>query len=70
MAAHHYEIVVDGVAGRVVRAVFDEFEIVVDGDRTRLRAELPDQAALFGALDRARALGLEIVALNRTTPGG
>ena len=57
------EITIRGAAGATVRAAFDEFEFEVSrsGRRTRLRADLPDQAALYGVLERMRDLGVEII---------
>ena len=68
MAFVRYEIVVRGIAGAGVRAAFADFDLAVAGSCTHLQADLPDQAALFGALDRLRNLGMEIVAL-RQVPG-
>lgn len=57
------EITIRGAAGATVRAAFEEFEFEVSrsGRRTRLRADLPDQAALHGVLERMRDLGVEII---------
>ena len=57
------EITIRGAAGATVRAAFEEFEFEVSrsGRRTRLRADLPDQAALYGVLERMRDLGVEII---------
>ena len=57
------EITIRGAAGATVRAAFAEFEFDVSrsGRRTRLRADLPDQAALHGVLERMRDLGVEII---------
>ena len=57
------EITIRGAAGATVRAAFTEFEFEVSrsGRRTRLRADLPDQAALHGVLERMRDLGVEII---------
>jgi hypothetical protein len=65
MVGQLYEIVVRGVAGPGVRSAFAEFDVSVDDSCTRLRAVLADQAALFGALDRARDLGLEVIELRQ-----
>ena len=65
VAGHHYEIVVFGAAGAGVQAAFDEFEVDVGNSCTRLRTLFVDQAALFGALDRVRNLGLELVEVRR-----
>lgn len=60
MFYRRYRIVVSGVIGHAGRRAFEGFTIdQVDGD-TALRANL-DQAALFGALNRVLALGLELI---------
>jgi len=65
VAAHRYEIVVFGAAGPGVQAAFEGFDVQVSPNCTRMSAALIDQAELFGALDRVRDLGLELVALRR-----
>ena len=62
------EITIRGAAGERVRAEFAEFEINIArrDTRTRLRASLPDQAALHGVLERMRDLGLEILEVRIT----
>ena len=44
-----------------MRAEVDDCEVIVDPDRTTLRAELPDQAALSGLFLRITGLGLEVI---------
>lgn len=61
MRPHTYEIVFAGQADRTLRAQFDEFEVSTGPDTTTLRAELPDQAALCGLVQRIVGLGLEII---------
>jgi len=39
----------------------DEFEVTVEKTTTTMRGELADQAALHGAIDRVRSLGLELL---------
>ena len=56
-----YEITFVGQAGTVLRAEFDDCEIAVGPGITTLRAELPDQGALYGLLQRITSLGLELV---------
>jgi hypothetical protein len=65
------EITIRGDAGATVRAAFEEFEFKVaqTGTRTRLRADLPDQAALHGVLERMRDLGIEILEVRISTEG-
>lgn len=61
MRPHTYEIVFAGQADRTLRAQFDECEVSTGPDTTTLRAELPDQAALCGLVQRIVGLGLEII---------
>ena len=56
-----YVITVRGVAGRFVRAAFDDVEVTAAGDTTVLRSARADQAALHGLLRRIQDLGLDIV---------
>ncbi len=41
------------------------WEVAIDPVRTVLRGWVPDQAALFGILARARLLGLEVLEVRR-----
>jgi hypothetical protein len=61
---HRYRIVVSGHLGEACREAFGSFKIELDGMNTALVAEL-DQSALYGALNRVQALGLELVALRQ-----
>ena len=56
-----YEITFTGQAGAVLRAEFDDCEISVGPATTTLRAELPDQGALHGLMQRISILGLELL---------
>jgi hypothetical protein len=56
-----YEITFAGQAVPAVVDAFDEFEVTVEKTTTTLRGELADQAALHGAIDRVRSLGLELL---------
>ena len=55
-------------AGATIRAAFEEFEFDRPrrDTRTRLRACLPDQAALYGVLERMRDLGVDILEVRIT----
>jgi hypothetical protein len=64
-----YEITFTGQAGTALRAEFDDCEITVDRGTTTLRAELPDQGALSGLVQRIIGLGLEVVHLQLVAPG-
>ena len=59
-----YEITFTGQAGSTVRAEFDDCEVTVGPDTTTLRAELPDQGALTGLIQRITGLGLKVVGLH------
>jgi hypothetical protein len=58
-----YEITVAGQAGPVVRAEFDDCEVAVGRGTTTLRADLPDQCALSGLIQRIIDLRLEITSV-------
>ena len=68
MRSHTYEITFTGEAGTTVRAAFDDCEITTSPDTTTLRAELPDQAALVGLIQRINGLRLEIVHVQLIAP--
>lgn len=61
MPSRIYEITFVGQAGPVLRAEFDDCEVTVGPGITTLRAELPDQGALHGLMQRITGLGLELV---------
>ena len=56
-----YEITFAGQAGSVLREEFDDCEVSVGPGTTTLRAELPDQAAFAGLMQRIDALRLDVV---------
>ena len=64
-----YEITFTGRAGHVLRAAFDDCTVTVGPGTTTLRAQLPDQAALWGLVQRIIGFGLEVVDLHLVTPG-
>ena len=64
-----YEITFTGRAGDVLRAAFDDCTVTVGPGTTTLRAQLPDQAALWGLVQRIIGFGLEVVDLHLVTPG-
>ena len=68
MLPHTYEITFSGQASRTLRAQFDDCEVTAGPDTTTLRAELADQAALSGLVQRIAGLGLEVIAMRRVTP--
>jgi hypothetical protein len=64
-----YGITFVGRAGDTLRAAFDDYIVSVGPGTTTLRAELPDQAALWGLIQRIIGLGLELMDLHLVTPG-
>jgi hypothetical protein len=66
--ARTYEITFMGQAGATLRAEFDDCEVTVGPDRTTLRAELPDQGALTGLMQRITGLGLDVVDVSLVAP--
>ena len=68
MALHTYEIIFAGQAGSTVRAEFDDCEVIVGPAATTLRAEVPDQAALWGLMQRIIGLGLAVTSVNLVAP--
>jgi hypothetical protein len=65
---HRYQITVAGVLGEIGREAFADFVIEANGANTVLIGDL-DQAALYGALNRILALGLDLVELSRKNDG-
>lgn len=68
MTPKTYEITFAGEPVPAVADAFEEFDVIVGWDSTTLRAELPDQAALHGAIDRIGALGLELLEIRAIEP--
>ncbi len=68
MGPQTYEITFTGQAGTTLRAEFDDCQVTVGAGTTTLRADLPDQAALVGLVERINALGLELVHMHLVTP--
>jgi hypothetical protein len=63
-----YEITFTGQAGTALRAEFEDCEVTVGPGTTTLRAELPDQGALSGLVQRITGLGLEVVHMHLVAP--
>jgi hypothetical protein len=61
-----YQIRVRGRLSETLLAAFAELRAQELGSETLLAGPLPDQAALFGVLDRIEALGLELLEIRRT----
>ena len=72
MQSQTYEITFLGQAGSTLSAEFDDCEITVGPGTTTLRADLPDQGALSGLIERISGLGLNVidVSLVALPPGG
>ena len=68
MRSHTYEITFTGQADRTLCAQFDDCAVTTGPGTTTLRAELPDQAALSGLVQRIAGLGLEIIHVMLVTP--
>jgi hypothetical protein len=62
-----YEVTFSGEADSTLRAQFDDCKVSTGQDRTTLHAELPDQAALSGLVQRIAGLGLEVIHILRVT---
>jgi hypothetical protein len=61
MSPRTYEITFAGEAVPAIVGAFEDFDVSVGPGITTLRAQLPDQAALHGALNRVMSLGLELL---------
>lgn len=68
MRTYSYLITIVGGLGEIGREAFGDFRIESNGMNTVLAAEM-DQAALHGALNRIRWLGLELVEVRRLSCG-
>ena len=68
MQPQTYEITFAGQAGSSLLAEFDDCEVTVGPGTTTLRAELPDQAALLGLVERVASLRLEVVDVHLVAP--
>ena len=64
-----YQIRVRGRLGETIRSAFPALRARVDGGNTVLTGVLADQAALYGVLAEAEALGLELIEVRRLPPG-
>ena len=61
MRPHTYEITFTGQAGPTLRVLFDDCEVATGPCSITLTADLPDQAALAGLIQRITSLRLEII---------
>ena len=69
MKPTHYQITVRGRLSDSVASAFEGLTATPSAAGTVICGELPDQAALFGVLDRIESLGLELLAVCRTEAG-
>ena len=67
--AQRYQIRVRGRLGQTIRSAFPALRARVDGGNTVLTGVRADQAALYGVLAEAEALGLELIEVRRLPPG-
>ena len=63
-----YEITFAGEAGTLLTAEFEDCEVIIGPGTTTLRAEVPDQAAFAGLMQRIADLRLEVVHLHLVAP--
>jgi hypothetical protein len=68
MRSQTYEITFTGQAGPTLRAEFDDCQVTTGPGTTTLRAELPDQAALSGLVQRITSLRLEVIHMRLVAP--
>lgn len=67
--ARLYQIRVRGRLGQTIRSAFPALRARVDGGDTVLTGVLADQAAVYGVLAEAEALGLELIEVRRLPSG-
>jgi len=60
-----YQIRVGGRLGQTIRSAFPALEARLEDGDTVLTGVLVDQAALYGVLAEAEALGLELIEVHR-----
>jgi hypothetical protein len=65
---HRYQIRVGGRLGQMIRSAFPGLQARAEGGDTVLTGVLADQAALYGVLAEAEALGLELIEVRRLPP--
>ena len=63
-----YQIRVRGRLGQTICSAFPALRAQGDGGDTVLTGVLADQAALYGVLAEAEALGLELIEVRRLPP--
>lgn len=68
--SQRYEIRIRGRLGETIRSAFPALRAQPLGDSSVLTGMLADQAALYGVLAAAEALGLELIGVRRLPPDG
>jgi hypothetical protein len=63
-----YEIRVRGRLGETILSAFPSLQATAEAGNTVLTGVLADQAALYGVLAEAEALGLELIGVRRLAP--
>ena len=63
-----YQIRIRGQLGQTIRSAFPALHARAEGGETVLTGVLADQAALYGVLAQAEALGLELIEFRRLPP--
>ena len=66
MEPTRYRITVRGRLTEPLRSVFDGLDLEPGIEQTTLVGEIRDQSHLYGVLDLVRALGLDLVSVERT----
>ena len=66
--AQTYDITFLGQANPALRAEFEDCEVTVSHGTTTLRADLPDQGALTGMMERITGLGLDVIDVSLVAP--
>ena len=68
MRSRTYEITFVGRADATLHSEFDDCEITVESGTTTLRAEVPDQAALWDLMERINGLRLDVIDMHLVAP--
>jgi hypothetical protein len=68
-SCQRYEIVIRGRLSSRYQGAFDDVTLVACAGRTTLRADVVDQARLYGLLNRLRDLGIELIGVQRISEG-
>ena len=63
-----YEVTFAGEASALLSAEFEDCEVTIGSGMTTLRANVPDEAALAGLMQRIADLRLEVVHVHLVAP--